>query len=275
MPATDHPDPPSPRSRRLRAAAFLLGVGFGGLFDGILLHQVLQWHHLLSGLQGEVYGDLRVQVMADGLFHALMYLIASAGVVQLARSGEGLRAPGAARVLVVGFLYGFGAWHVADSVLSHWLSGIHRIRMDVPNPLFWDLLWFALFGIVPLVAGFVLRRGTLPSQGWPATTAAWLLVGAAVLAGAIAARPADAASSGVVVVLRPGAPAGPLLAALARSDTRILWSDPSGAVWAFQPGDGFDTIDLYRRGAMYVSGGLVPAGCAAWVADTRTATGAR
>lgn len=26
----------------------LLGVGLGGFFDGIVLHQILQWHHTCS-----------------------------------------------------------------------------------------------------------------------------------------------------------------------------------------------------------------------------------
>nr|WP_086017472.1 DUF2243 domain-containing protein [Sinorhizobium meliloti] len=30
------------------AGFFALGVSIGGFFDGILLHHVLQWHHLLS-----------------------------------------------------------------------------------------------------------------------------------------------------------------------------------------------------------------------------------
>jgi uncharacterized membrane protein len=32
--------------------AAVLGFAFGGFFDGILLHQVLQWHHLLSLVKG-------------------------------------------------------------------------------------------------------------------------------------------------------------------------------------------------------------------------------
>jgi uncharacterized membrane protein len=34
----------------------MLGFAFGGFFDGILLHQVLQWHHLLSGIGPETCG---------------------------------------------------------------------------------------------------------------------------------------------------------------------------------------------------------------------------
>ena len=29
-------------------AGVLFGLGLGGFFDGIVLHQVLQWHHMVS-----------------------------------------------------------------------------------------------------------------------------------------------------------------------------------------------------------------------------------
>jgi uncharacterized membrane protein len=32
------------------ASGILFGLGLGGFFDGIVLHQVLQWHHMLSML---------------------------------------------------------------------------------------------------------------------------------------------------------------------------------------------------------------------------------
>ena len=30
------------------SAGILFGLGLGGFFDGIILHQVLQWHHMLT-----------------------------------------------------------------------------------------------------------------------------------------------------------------------------------------------------------------------------------
>lgn len=32
-------------------AGVFLGLGLGGFVDGILLHQILQWHHMISNLQ--------------------------------------------------------------------------------------------------------------------------------------------------------------------------------------------------------------------------------
>jgi uncharacterized membrane protein len=145
-------------TKSFRWAGYLLGFGLGGFFDGILLHQVLQWHHLLSGLEGSVFRDLRVQVLADGLFHAVMYVIAAIGLWLLCRTRGELADAGADRVLLATALLGFGAWHVIDAILSHWILQIHRIRMDATNPLVWDLIWFFAFGVAFLAAGWLLQR---------------------------------------------------------------------------------------------------------------------
>ena len=63
--------------RQVYVAGGLLGFALGGFFDGILLHQILQWHHLLSAIDP---ANARMQVMADGFFHALMYVLALAGL---------------------------------------------------------------------------------------------------------------------------------------------------------------------------------------------------
>src|SRR5690606_3371962 len=73
-------------SRRYDWAGYTLGFAMGGFFDGILLHQILQWHHLLSAIETGAFGDLRAQVVADGAFHALMYVVAIAGLVLLYRA---------------------------------------------------------------------------------------------------------------------------------------------------------------------------------------------
>ena len=80
----------APSSGRVFRAAAVLGVAFSGFFDGILLHQVLQWHHLLSLVNAAPFQDPRVQILADGLFHVLMYAVALAGVVMLWRAREEL-----------------------------------------------------------------------------------------------------------------------------------------------------------------------------------------
>src|SRR5690606_25217718 len=144
----------APDHAPLARAAFWLGFALSGFFDGVLLHQVLQWHHLLSAVRGE---DLRFQIAADGYFHLFMYAIALAGLWMLWQARAGFRDGAAARFLAW-LLIGFGAWHVLDAVASHWLLGIHRIKPGSANPLAWDLGWLLAFGAAPLAIGLVLRR---------------------------------------------------------------------------------------------------------------------
>ncbi|MGE0776348.1 MAG: DUF2243 domain-containing protein [Sphingomonadaceae bacterium] len=65
----------------------LLGFAFGGFFDGILLRQILQWHHLLSLVPGVL--SLRAQILWDGYFHALMYVLAGVALWRIWRFRAG------------------------------------------------------------------------------------------------------------------------------------------------------------------------------------------
>jgi uncharacterized membrane protein len=149
------------RSGGLRAAGFLLGFALAGFFDGILLHQVLQWHHLLIELRSAPFQDLRVQILADGLLHLLMYVLAAVGLWLLWRARREFAEQGADRLLLSRALIGFGVWHILDGVVVHWLLGLHHIRADSANPLFWDLLWLFLFGVLFVAAGWRLERRAL------------------------------------------------------------------------------------------------------------------
>src|SRR5436305_559397 len=161
--STEEPLPHVQGSGRVRVwGALLVGLSFGGLFDGILLHQVLQWHHLLSLVGGESVRDMRVQIMADGLFHVLMYVVAAIGL-WLIWSAAGSSAFGRSdRRLLASALLGFGAWQFADVIVFHWIARIHRIRVDVPNPLAWDIGWMIVFGVPTVALGLWLLARPRP-----------------------------------------------------------------------------------------------------------------
>jgi uncharacterized membrane protein len=254
--ATSH----SGAARRLARGGFWLGFALGGFFDGIVLHQVLQWHHLLSGVApGGTVPDLRFQIVADGLFHVAHYLFAALGLWLLWHGRTAAGAPGADRRLAALALLGFGAWHAVDAVLSHWLLGLHRIRMDTALPLLWDLLWLVPFGLLPLAAGaWILRR---PGTGRGRASLAGLVL--AVLAGAPAAALPPRGNDGLaLVVFRPGMELGAIVAAVDQVRGRLVWSDAAGGVWLVATGT--NPARLYRHGALMVSGGNVGLGCIEW-----------
>jgi uncharacterized membrane protein len=256
----------SPTRRRAIGAA-LLGTALGGFFDGILLHQILQWHHLFSGLvPSDSIIDLRFQVMADGLFHLAHYLAAVAGLAFLWSSRRSMQDQGANRHLSGWALIGFGGWHVFDAVVSHWMLQIHRIRMDVDNPLAWDLVWLVPFGIVPLAVGIWLLRGWQDSGQPPRGRKTAVVLGmTAVIAGPIAALPpAGSDADMTIAVFRPDLSFSQIVAALDAVDGRIVWTDDAMGVWVIALGPDARATTLYRHGAMLVSGGTVAVGCLDW-----------
>lgn len=257
----------------LKWAGFMLGFSLGGFFDGILLHQILQWHHLLSNV--DAVAGIRGQILADGLFHAFMYLIAVVALWRLWRVRSTCAAPGASIVLWATALIGFGGWHIVDAAFSHWITGIHRIKLDAPNPIVWDLIWFFAFGIVPALIGWWMLRKTHPGGGQRGRAAAAVLALAAMVAGPIAALPAGN-SNQVLVLFAPGVSSAVAFNALARLDARVLWNDRSGAMWAVSLQDPGTAWRLYREGAMLVSSSNVALGCFSWmsVAESADVSGA-
>jgi uncharacterized membrane protein len=250
----------------LHGGAALIGFALGGFFDGILLHQVLQWHHLLSGLDGPGWQDLRVQVLADGIFHLLMYVVAVAGLWLLLRSRSRLAEAGAQRQLAASAAIGFGTWHAIDAVLSHWWLGLHRIRMDVSQPLAWDVGWLVLFGLLPMLAGWRLARR--PGGGAGAALAGWMAM-ATVAAAVWAARPDPGTEGRLTVLLAPGAAPAQALHAVSHADARVAWVNERGTVWVMALPAGASARGGWREQALVIPGRWTAAACAAWVAPGR------
>jgi uncharacterized membrane protein len=60
----------------------LLGVGLGGFVDGIVLHQILQWHHMLTATDrypSSTITGLEANTLADGLFYAATWVLVFIG----------------------------------------------------------------------------------------------------------------------------------------------------------------------------------------------------
>ena len=249
--------------RSTAVAAGVLGFALGGFFDGIMLHQVLQWHHFLSLVPGEALRDIRAQILADGMFHVAVYIITAIGLWMLWRARRGVAGRSGARLLGA-VLLGFGIWQVVDVVGFHWLAGIHRIRVDVPDPLVWDIGWLAVVGLPPLALGLLLRRRPEgPPGGGAGATVAAAIAALAIVSGPVAAL-SPAGSTTVLVLFREGLAPDQAFAAAIAAGGRVAWSDPSGGLLAVDMSDGGSVLELYRRGALLVGSSAITGGCLAW-----------
>lgn len=145
-----------------RAPGLLLGLGLGGFVDGIVLHQLLQWHHLVSDVDAyptTTVAGLEVNTLADGSFHAAMWFLVLAGSIAMLKAWrEGRVAPSWSFHFGL-VLTGWGVFNVVEGLVNHQLLGIHHVRDDLGAPLSWDLGFLAV-SVLLIAGGLALyRRG--------------------------------------------------------------------------------------------------------------------
>jgi uncharacterized membrane protein len=138
--------------------AVLLGIGFGGFFDGIVFHQILQWHHMVSTPYPPTsLENLELNTAGDGLFHFATWVLSLVGLGVLAFGDVPLRAPGRGRMLIGGMLAGWGAFNLAEGIVDHHLLNLHQVRPG-PDEALYDIA-FLFWGAAMLAAGIALYRG--------------------------------------------------------------------------------------------------------------------
>ena len=157
------------RVRPPRAPGLLLGLGLGGFVDGIVLHQILQWHHILTAegcCPASTVGGLEDNTLADGFFHLATWAFVGAAMVLTVNAwqrGE-IAPPWRAHAGLA--LAGWGIFNVVEGLIDHEILGIHHVRDDLGGPLGWDL-GFLAFGVLLLVLGLALarRRAEVSARG--------------------------------------------------------------------------------------------------------------
>jgi uncharacterized membrane protein len=145
---------------RPRAPGILLGVGLGGLADGIVLHQILQWHHMLTSegsYPSSTVAGLETNTFWDGLFHAATWLAVTVGIYLLWRRTTDWRWAISGRALLGWVLLGWGLFNLVEGIADHQILGIHHVREGAGHRAAYDL-GFLAFGALLIVGGWLIAR---------------------------------------------------------------------------------------------------------------------
>ena len=149
---------PADRRPPPRTSGLLFGLGLGGFVDGIVLHQVLQWHHMVSARTSPTtLAGLELNTLADGFFHAATWvLVVAAMLTAISAWRQGRLAPNYRFHLGL-VLVGWGLFNLVEGLVDHHLLGVHHVRDDLGAPLSWDI-GFLVFGGLLIVGGWALHR---------------------------------------------------------------------------------------------------------------------
>jgi uncharacterized membrane protein len=147
--------------RPLIAAGTMLGIGMGGFVDGIVFHQLLQVHNMLSaqypttGLDAErLVVNLEINMFWDGLFHAFTWVMTALGLALLWKAVQRPDVPLSTRTFVGSLALGWGLFNLVEGIIDHHLLHIHHVT-ETHNHLIWDLAFLAS-GLLLIGIGWTL-----------------------------------------------------------------------------------------------------------------------
>src|ERR1041384_7215825 len=145
-------------------AGQLLGCGLGAFFDGILLHQVLQWHSMLSSVREPIdLVSMKYNMLWDGLFHAFAWVVTVAGVLVLWSGARKPEVKLSTPAFAGSALLGWGLFNTVEGVVDHHWLGIHHVHPG-QNEAAWDIA-FVLWGVgMVVVGGALVKRARLPRR---------------------------------------------------------------------------------------------------------------
>lgn len=161
--------------RPLISAGTLLGIGLGGLVDGIVLHQLLQLHNMMSakypvrGVDVQTLAiHLEVNMFWDGLFHAFCWIMTMGGLGLLWYAVRRPDAVLSTATLAGSMLLGWGLFNLVEGLINHHVLHLHHV-VEGANHLMWDLAFLASGVLLIAVGGGLIysaRPGRGPQHAW-------------------------------------------------------------------------------------------------------------
>lgn len=138
-------------NKNLFIAGFILGLGLVGAIDGILFHQLLQWHHMIDS------PDLQLEIFTDGLFTALFSAKLVWGGMKIFRDARRNELGDSWKIFLSGIFIGGGTFNLVEGIIDHHILQVHRVKPTAENPLLYDLAFLAI-GLLLVIIGFMIKR---------------------------------------------------------------------------------------------------------------------
>ncbi|WP_131783081.1 DUF2243 domain-containing protein [Legionella gresilensis] len=143
----------------LFAAGLLLGIGLGGFFDGIVFHQILQAHNMLSNIFfPNTIRNIEINMFWDGLFHAFTWISTVIGIFLLWQ-GLNNKEIYSGKHFIGLLLLGWGLFNVIEGMIDHLILKLHHViqRTSMEGQFYSDI-GFLVSGIVLCLIGLIIIR---------------------------------------------------------------------------------------------------------------------
>jgi len=144
----------------LTTTAMILGIGIGGFIDGIVLHQILQWHEMLSNkMPPTTLVAKSVNMFWDGIFHAFTLIVTVIGISLLWKLLWRKDIDRSGNLLIGGMLLGWGLFNIIEGIIDHHILKLHNVKEFSSNPDAWNYGFLGLSVLMIIIGYMVTNRG--------------------------------------------------------------------------------------------------------------------
>ena len=141
----------------LITAGTFLGIGMGGFVDGILFHQILQLHAMVSAIVPKTtIANIEINMFWDGMFHALTWVMTAIGLMLLWKAARRVDVPWLGKVFVGALFLGWGLFNLIEGIIDHHILNLHHVY-EAQGQSNFDYM-FLLSGVVFIVGGLMAIR---------------------------------------------------------------------------------------------------------------------
>ncbi len=149
----------------LFTASIILGIGFGGFIDGIVLHQIFQVHEMLSNkIPATNYIGKSVNMFWDGIFHAFCLIVTLIGVMLLWKLMLREDVDRSGKLLASGLLAGWGLFNIVEGVIDHHLLALHNVIEYAPDHDSGNYTFLGISVCMLVFAWLLMRNKKKPVQ---------------------------------------------------------------------------------------------------------------
>ena len=150
--------------RPLIAAGTLMGIGLGGFFDGILFHQILELHNMLSNwVPRTTLVNAEINMFWDGLFHAFCFLTTLIALYMLWQAITRQNVPLSGKTYFGSLWLGWGVFNLVEGIIDHEILQLHHVYQNDPNHyLLWDMIFLASGALFLLLGWIIIKNVPAP-----------------------------------------------------------------------------------------------------------------
>lgn len=140
----------------LTTASMVVGLGIGGFIDGIVLHQILQVHEMLSNkIPATEYIGKSINMFWDGIFHFFCMVVVLIGIILMWKLLYRKDVDRSGKLFGGGLLLGWGVFNIVEGIIDHQILKLHNVIELVADH---DIANFAFLGVsvVMIIIGYAL-----------------------------------------------------------------------------------------------------------------------